>query len=439
MDIRLVGSAQGAANYVCSYICKEESDDINKAIREAVSKLPCSVSSRKHFSVIGNVFLTHRLLSTQEAAFKMVGLPLRGASRKTMYVNTRPPEERSRLLRPKQETENLEDDSEDIFCTNLFDRYSKRPLNPEYDNMTLAQFRAWFDSCKESKNSVQLLDGAGFIRKRRQEQFLRVPQLTVEQNGDQYYYQLLLLHLPWRKEKELTNGFDSAEEAFQHKNHLLQKPPTNQQADDIARAVKQIQSLEDKVMNDYIAPMVAPNIDAFDNDFPDSSEFIRDDPDKINLFEINSQFDHEVEDNKEVNTVLSGIDEDVHMNHLKFTRMSDNDYEYAIQGLNKEQHDVFSSVQQYFSDLRKFHLGECSKPESLHLYVSGPGGTGKSHVINLLRELITRCSLQSLSGDSPAVVVTAPTGVAAFNIDGVTIHRALNLPVQHVIIEVTNH
>ena len=61
----------------------------------------------------------------------------------------------------------------------------------------------------------------------------------------------------------------------------------------------------------------------------------------------------------------------------------------------------------------------------------GPGGTGKSHVINLLRELITRCSLQSLSSDSTAVVVTAPTGVAAFNIDGVTIRCALNLPVQH--------
>ena len=69
-----------------------------------------------------NVFLAHSLLSTQEAALKMVGLPLIGASRKTMYVNLRPPDERSRLLQPKQETENLEDDSSDIFCSNHFDR-----------------------------------------------------------------------------------------------------------------------------------------------------------------------------------------------------------------------------------------------------------------------------------------------------------------------------
>ena len=433
MDIQLVGSAQGAANYVCSYICKEESDEVHKAIHEAVSKLPCNVSSRQHFSVIGNIFLTHRLLSTQEAAFKMVGLPLRGASRKTVYVNTRPPDERSRLLRPKQEMENLEDDSEDIFCSNLFDRYSKRPSNEEFDGMTLAQFGAWFDSCKESKNSVELLDGAGFVRRRQQEQFLRVPRLTVEQNGDQYYYQLLLLHLPWRKEEELTHSFDSAEHAFQHKQHLLQKPPTNQQAEEIARAIKQIQSLEDKVMHNYIAPVVAPNTEAYDNDLPDSSEVIQDDPDNFNLFEINSQFDKdiEIEDIKDVNTVISGIDEDVHLNHLKLTRMTDSDYEKAIHGLNAEQYDVFSTVQRYFNELHKFNLGEHVKPQSLHLYVSGPGGTGKSHVINLLRELITRSSLDSLSNDSPAVVVTAPTGVAAYNIDGLTIHRALNLPVQH--------
>ena len=130
------------------------------------------------------------------------------------------------------------------------------------------------------------------------------------------------MHLPWRKEEELHQGFDSAEEAFQHKNYLLQKPPTNQHAEDIARAVKQIQSLEDKVIKNYIAPMVAPNIDTLDNDLPDSSKVIRDDPDKSNLFEISSQLDEEIQDNREANTVLSGIYEDAHMNRLKFTKLS---------------------------------------------------------------------------------------------------------------------
>ena len=62
------------------------------------------------------------------------------------------------------------------------------------------------------------------------------------------------------------------------------------------------------------------------------------------------------------------MDEDAHINHLKFTRLFDTDYDNSIQRLNKEQQDVFSTVQKYFSDLRKFNSGENSKPESLHLY-----------------------------------------------------------------------
>ena len=66
------------------------------------------------------------------------------------------------------------------------------------------------------------------------------------------------------------------------------------------------------------------------------------------------------------------------MNHLKFPRLLDTDYEKTIQGLNEEQHDVFSTEQQYFRDLHKFNLGDHSKPKSLHLYFSGPGGIEKS-------------------------------------------------------------
>ena len=77
--------------------------------------------------------------------------------------------------------------------------------------------------------------------------------------------------------------------------------------------------------------MVAPNKDDFNNDLPDSSEFIRGAPVNINLFEISHQLDKEIQDNREVKKVLSGIEEDAHMNHLKFTRLSDTDQEYSIQ------------------------------------------------------------------------------------------------------------
>ena len=64
--------------------------------------------------------------------------------------------------------------------------------------------------------------------------------------------------------------------------------------------------------------------------------------------------------------------------------------------------------------------------EQTNLFVSGQGGTVKSRVINVLRHIIS----EQLSGSIP-VVVAAPTGLAAFNIGGTTLHRMLSLPVEH--------
>jgi len=61
------------------------------------------------------------------------------------------------------------------------------------------------------------------------------------------------------------------------------------------------------------------------------------------------------------------------------------------------------------------------------LIVSGQGGTGKSRVIDILSRLISA----KVSDAHLPVVTAAPTGLAAFNIGGTTIHRLLSLPVEH--------
>ena len=65
--------------------------------------------------------------------------------------------------------------------------------------------------------------------------------------------------------------------------------------------------------------------------------------------------------------------------------------------------------------------GKSIKPYRICL--SGPGGVGKSHVIKLIHS-DTTIKLLKLSGaiepDQVCVILTAPTGVAAFNIGGVS-------------------
>jgi len=67
-------------------------------------------------------------------------------------------------------------------------------------------------------------------------------------------------------------------------------------------------------------------------------------------------------------------------------------------------------------NLVKNHM-ESNESVSLHMVVSGTAGTGKSYLINYLRLFLKE-----------KVCVAAPTGVAAFNIDGNMLHSLLSLP-----------
>ena len=62
---------------------------------------------------------------------------------------------------------------------------------------------------------------------------------------------------------------------------------------------------------------------------------------------------------------------------------------------------------------------EAEIPPPLRMIVSGTAGTGKSHLIHCLRLLLNN-----------RVQVAAPTGVAAFSIEGHILHSLLHLPVK---------
>ena len=63
------------------------------------------------------------------------------------------------------------------------------------------------------------------------------------------------------------------------------------------------------------------------------------------------------------------------------------------------------------------------------IFLSGPGGTGKSHVVHLGQRDMSHFFKHTVKpdDDQPIVLITAPTGSAAFQIDGSTIHSTLLL------------
>ena len=60
------------------------------------------------------------------------------------------------------------------------------------------------------------------------------------------------------------------------------------------------------------------------------------------------------------------------------------------------------------------------------MVVSGVGGTGKSFLIEAIKALNT----DIWPTDDLTFAVAAPTGLAAFNVGGITTHRLFQLPVE---------
>ena len=89
-----------------------------------------------------------------------------------------------------------------------------------------------------------------------------------------------------------------------------------------------------------------------------------------------------------------------------------------------EQYDVvdinsFSEMQKLAYDIVKTYSDDISsEKEQLCLIINGVAGTGKSYLINAIRNLLqSKCA------------VTATTGKAAYNIRGITLHSLLMLPI----------
>ena len=72
---------------------------------------------------------------------------MRKSSREVIFILTAPSEERVQLLKPMNEIEELDDDSDDVHTSGLLNRYMQRP--PSLENISLADWVAYNDSCQK--------------------------------------------------------------------------------------------------------------------------------------------------------------------------------------------------------------------------------------------------------------------------------------------------
>ena len=102
--------------------------------------------------------------------------------------------------------------------------------------------------------------------------------------------------------------------------------------------------------------------------------------------------------------------------------------EERVDMLNADQRRVFEKVKSHFLHQQLHEGNKCQcNLEPLRMFVSGVGGTGKSFLIETIRALVD----QLWPSNDLTRAIAAPTGLAAFNVGGTTIHRLFQLPVEH--------
>ncbi len=91
-----------------------------------------------------------------------------------------------------------------------------------------------------------------------------------------------------------------------------------------------------------------------------------------------------------------------------------------IAQLNPEQREIYNQVLSYTKNGDPFHL-----------FITGPAGAGKSFLIECIYQAVQQYydHLPNAQPDQVKVLLCAPTGKAAFNIRGMTLHSAFKIPV----------
>ena len=434
IPVLLAGQANMDLQYVLNaYACIMKT---NRAMGELLKRVANEASTedlKAQMKKVGSAFLTHREVSAQEAAYRILSLPMKQLSRTVVFVDTNPRSDRVAVLKDYDALKELDDDP-NVFHKSLIDRYVHRPQSLE--SMCLAEFAATFvtnykhtddiasDTCNDvlpctstvdqKPAQITLTDGFGKMTMRPRPAVIRFHRYNMEAERSNWFRAKLMLYFPWFDEAtDLLGGYATFEEHYFHVQAVVlanERKYTQEHVNEI--------QLSDSGPPQHAWDQLAPGTEA--NQALDRAEGTQ------SLTEVSDQ---DLVDN--ANLFTSSTTSTIHTRYESAANSQEippDEYRKLFRGLNTKQKQIVM-----------FHRNWCKqavvalkqgKPvEPYRVFVSGPGGVGKSHVIKMIHS--DTIKLLRLSGtmepDDVIVLLTAPTGVAAFIISGMTLHSALIL------------
>ena len=228
MDLQYILDPYACVVYIISYIGKSQRG-MSKLLKDALLQLKAgNATVKERLRSIAHKFQNCSEVSAQEVSYHLLSLPLSQCSRANVYINTNPPEQRTRMLKPKRILKDMEVDSEDILQEGLIEQYTNRPN--ALNDTCLASFAAWYEYQSAMKKRDTLNDFEDYenidnfdesnirilpilplkckeyIRMRRKAKVIRFRRFNIVQDEDNFYREQIMLYLPWTNEcRDLLN------------------------------------------------------------------------------------------------------------------------------------------------------------------------------------------------------------------------------------------
>ena len=228
-----------------------------------------------------------------------------------------------------------------------------------------------------------------------------------------------MLFLPWRREEKLRG------------NYMSYKDRYNDEIEHIKATEKIFIHHEDEINNafEHLQAAGAPQA-AWDNIAPGAEEA----EELAHQEGISDECPMAEEDiqqhiNQIVNDRPQSHNESLNTKYTKEARkelLSPHEYNKCMRQLNTEQKTMAMYHRKWCKET-VITLKQHKLVKPYHVFLSGSGGVGKSYAVKMLHTntvKLLQCSQQIKPDDVP-ILLTAATGVAAHNINGITVHSAL--------------
>lgn len=251
IDVQYIGHlGSRLPYYITEYMTKHERSEQDQMWQDIFT-------STKYLDTNAMSFMLKSVQSRQvganEAADRLLGHKLYSKSRQMRFADLQPSTKAKRMLKPASEISQLlktNPDTEDIFLPHwVLDIYPARP--DEMENVSLYELLGWYERQKvvTGNESLQLKGYRMYLRRRTAKPYIITHKVINPQQSQEhrelYFYQLLKLFKPWRKECDLCLPGLNYFETYLHERHAV--PDMKEYHDANVRITEQEEQREKEV------------------------------------------------------------------------------------------------------------------------------------------------------------------------------------------------